>query len=248
MAFLAAWQRAEGGHTKNKARFNWLNTTSGKQYPSINSVGVRAFPDYKTGIKQTVATLQSGRYRNIEAGLRLGNPVDTALLPAVSGDLQVWVSGRRSGNPTYAKNIFLGTAQRVPGGSGLGSRALHEGWDVISDPTSVMFPGLGTGAVIAEKIGVDKIPVIGGALGTAGDIVSAPADAAKAVVGGFQWIFGNWDRIFLVAGGFIVLLIGLIMLARSMASRPDRITVGLAGKAANRIQYGPAGERVPATR
>lgn len=252
LAFLAAWQRQEGGHTHNRARFNWLNTTSGDQYPKINSVGVRAFPNYQVGIQRTVDTIRNGRYRNLEAALRLGNPTDPSLLPAISGDLQTWVSGRRSGNPEYAKKVLVGTAQRNPGGGGIGG-ALHEGWGFISSPENLL-PG-GPAAHAGRDIigwGADKagsVPVVGGALGAldkATDVVTAPIDAAKAAVGTLRWVGGNWDRILYVFGGAVLLIIGLIILARSASGRPDRIVVSGAGAVANRIQYGPANERLPA--
>lgn len=74
---LDAWQHAEGGHTNNAAKYNWLNTTQGKQYPSMNSVGVRVFPDFNTGVQKTVETLNNGHYASILQALKSGRaPVD----------------------------------------------------------------------------------------------------------------------------------------------------------------------------
>lgn len=102
LRFLSNWQRWEGGHTNNSASFNWLNTTSGESYPSINSVGVRAFPDFQTGIDYTKQTLLNGRYNNIVAGLRSGNPYKFP----VSNDLSVWVSGSPTKGLKYAKKVL----------------------------------------------------------------------------------------------------------------------------------------------
>lgn len=251
LAFLAAWQRMEGGHTKNKATFNWLNTTRGTQYPRINSVGVRAYPNYAEGIRQTAATLDNGKYRNIVAGLRSGNPTDLAMRLGVAGDLQTWVSGNRFGNPQYAQRVFA--ASTGPGQMGTGGftrpvETLDPRFKAGASPNYLA----GSGGFLGQLDDVSDLPVVGGAIGSAagaaGDIVTAPVDAAKAVIGGFSWLFGNWDRIFYVLGGFILLVIGLVLLARSMSSRPDRIVVAGAGSVANRIQYGPAKERLPATR
>jgi hypothetical protein len=104
--FLTAWQQWEGGHTNNRARFNWLNTTQGRGYPAINSVGVRAFPDYWVGIRYTVATLLNGRYAGIVEGLRAGRPTEEPYRERVARDLQVWVSGSPTGNPGYAAKVL----------------------------------------------------------------------------------------------------------------------------------------------
>lgn len=109
LRFLTTWQRWEGGHTKNNATYNWLNTT--KQAPgavrSINSVGVKAFNSYQNGVRATAATLMNGRYDGLVAGLVSGNPYNR---PGVDQALQVWVSGRPDGNPDYARKVLGGTA------------------------------------------------------------------------------------------------------------------------------------------
>ena len=99
--FLQSWQRWEGGHTNNSARFNWLNTTYGAGQP-INSVGVKAFPSYAAGIQNTVATIQNGRYGDIIAGLMSGNPYNHN----VAAGLSTWVSGSPTGNLTYASKVM----------------------------------------------------------------------------------------------------------------------------------------------
>lgn len=104
--FLTNWQRHEGGWTNNSASFNPLNTTHGPG-ASINSVGVKAFGDYGTGVKMTAETVMNGRYPNIVAGLRSGNPYNVDM----SGDLSTWVSG----SPTKG----LGYAQKVMGDRGV---------------------------------------------------------------------------------------------------------------------------------
>lgn len=89
--FLRTWQRWEGGHTNNDATYNWLNTT--KDAPgatrSINSVGVKAFRDFQSGIAALAQTLNNGRYGDILQGLQSGNPYKSDL----SAGLSTWVSG-----------------------------------------------------------------------------------------------------------------------------------------------------------
>lgn len=105
LQFLASWQRWEGGHTNNDATWNWLNTTHGTG-PSINSVGVKAFPSFSAGIQNTAETLMNGRYQDILDGLASGNPYQSN----VGAGLQVWVSGRPDGNPGYAAKVLGGHA------------------------------------------------------------------------------------------------------------------------------------------
>jgi cell wall-associated NlpC family hydrolase len=108
--FLAQWQRWEGGHTNNDARFNWLNTTRNAPGAtgSINSVGVKAFGTRQSGINAAAATLtdKSGIYNDILAGLQSGDPF--AAKP-VRG-LSTWLSGSpdSSAGQKYAAKV-LGT-------------------------------------------------------------------------------------------------------------------------------------------
>ena len=110
LRFLSTWQAFEGGATKNAATYNWWNSTRGSQYPRINSVGVRAYPNFATGVRYTAETLNNGRYPDIMAGLKAGNPYAT---PGVADDLSVWVSGTPNKGLRYAKNI-LGSAYKEP--------------------------------------------------------------------------------------------------------------------------------------
>jgi hypothetical protein len=84
VAYLEAWHRAEGG----TATFNWLNTcqpaTGATDY---NSVGVKNYPDYQTGIQATVETLTNGYYPRTLAGLVTNRPV------VDDGEMGVWGTG-----------------------------------------------------------------------------------------------------------------------------------------------------------
>jgi murein DD-endopeptidase MepM/ murein hydrolase activator NlpD len=103
---LSNWQRWEGGHTNNNARFNWLNTTSNSPgaVKAINSVGVRAFKDFRSGVNALSSTLLNGRYNDIVAGLISGNPYKHDL----SAGLSTWVSGSPTGNLEYARKVMGG--------------------------------------------------------------------------------------------------------------------------------------------
>lgn len=126
LKLLAAWQRWEGGHTNNRAKYNWLNTTidAPGAVESINSVGVKRFKSYQAGINALASTLLNGRYNNIVKGFRFGDPYRYNISPG----LQVWVSGRPDGNPEYARKVMGGagapkaTQPRPRSGGGGGAK------------------------------------------------------------------------------------------------------------------------------
>lgn len=130
LRLLQTWQRWEGGHTNNKARYNWLNTTNDAPgaVGSINSVGVKAFDSYKNGVNALAITLLNGRYNDIVQAFRTGNPYKSN----ISQGLQVWVSGKPDGNPGYAQKV-LGrpVTPKAPlpqgGGGATSNRALVAG-------------------------------------------------------------------------------------------------------------------------
>ena len=115
--FLATWQRWEGGHTNNKASFNWLNTTSNAPGAthSINSVGVKAFDSYENGVNATVQTLNNGRYGDIVGALRSGNPYKEK---PVAG-LSTWLSGKPNSEAgiAYAGRVLGGPVSGAVGAS-----------------------------------------------------------------------------------------------------------------------------------
>jgi Peptidase family M23. len=109
LRFLSSWQAQEGGATHNSATFNWFNTTRGSQFPSINSVGVRAYPSFNAGITETAATLNNGNYNDILAGLKAGNPYKAP----VRDDLSTWVSGSPTKGLSYASRVLGSSAPAV---------------------------------------------------------------------------------------------------------------------------------------
>jgi hypothetical protein len=70
---ITAWERAEGGHWANSARFNPLNTTQPEPGSwSMNSAGVQAYPSWRSGFAATLATLGNGHYPAILSALSAG--------------------------------------------------------------------------------------------------------------------------------------------------------------------------------
>jgi hypothetical protein len=80
MSSVLAWEYQEGGHFANAARFNPLNTTLGHaRFGSINSVGVAAYPDYETGLRETIATIELAPYARVRHALSTSaSPLTTA--------------------------------------------------------------------------------------------------------------------------------------------------------------------------
>lgn len=81
---LVAFGAIEGGHWNNTATYNPFNTTlNAPGAVSVNSVGVKAYPNWATGIKATAATIAQTNMRPIAVALK--NNVDPkAFLTAVT--------------------------------------------------------------------------------------------------------------------------------------------------------------------
>jgi hypothetical protein len=121
--FLQAWQRKEGGATNNSATYNWLNRTD-KGYPTINSVGVVAYPNANVGMQRTADLIRSG-YPALSKAIVTG--AVNLSNPSQQGDLNRWVSGQRTpGASKYVASIasFMGqSAGAAPASSGGGMPA-----------------------------------------------------------------------------------------------------------------------------
>jgi hypothetical protein len=89
---ITSWERAEGGHWSNSARFNPLNTTQKEPgSAAMNSVGVQAYTSWDQGLAATVATLRNGRYGGILAALAAAN---CAPCVAAAVGASPWGTGR----------------------------------------------------------------------------------------------------------------------------------------------------------
>jgi hypothetical protein len=105
---LSVWQRYEGGHTKNSARFNYLNTTQNMPGSrSINSVGVKAYRNLQQGALAWAKTLKNGRYGDLMQGFASGDPYKANVVKGLS----TWLSGSpdSAAGHTYAQKVLGGT-------------------------------------------------------------------------------------------------------------------------------------------
>lgn len=96
---VIAWERAEGGHfVSGSSRFNPLNTTQSMPGDAIfNSVGVRNYPNWDTGLTATVTTLALPYYDYIRVAL--GDGRDAA---SVIGAVGTSVWGTKFADPAAA--------------------------------------------------------------------------------------------------------------------------------------------------
>lgn len=69
LAFLSAWQKAEGGSADNP--FNTTQDAPGAT--NFNSIGVKRYPSVAEGLDATAETLNNGYYGGILAALRQGS-------------------------------------------------------------------------------------------------------------------------------------------------------------------------------
>ena len=99
---LTTWMRHEGGHWKNSANYNPLNTTLDmSNNESMNSVGVKRYKSWEEGYAATIGTLTGKNagdrgYTAIVDALKSGASTDT-ILAAVNNS--AWMTGKTGKNP-----------------------------------------------------------------------------------------------------------------------------------------------------
>jgi hypothetical protein len=88
--FLMAWRQGEGGEARNNP-FNTSKHIPGTVDSKYNSHGVRNYPNRKTGLDATVATLRLDHYKELINLLK--KDTVTALELASSAALKKWGTG-----------------------------------------------------------------------------------------------------------------------------------------------------------
>lgn len=119
LAYLNAWQRAEGGTATNNPFNTTLPYANGSSY---NSVGVRNYPTPQAGLQATARTLLNGRYGEIVKGLRTNAPpqVDAQALansPWGTGSLVLKILGG-SAPPPVQQQAQPGAPAATPSPAG----------------------------------------------------------------------------------------------------------------------------------
>lgn len=83
MAFLRAWNQAEGMQPGTNNPFATTQGAAGAS--NFNSVGVKVYPSFDTGVEATAQTLQNGYYGDILGAMQAGNdPMAAAVAVANS--------------------------------------------------------------------------------------------------------------------------------------------------------------------
>lgn len=132
----------------------------------------------------------------------------------------------------------------TPGGAVAGSKIVAEATSRSSSSSGGLgwkgyLPGAGWlwGEGSIPDTGISDRP-IGGVV----DVVTAPADAIR-------WVAGNWDRMLEVAGGALLVLVGLALMGRSLGVTKTKVeVVEKAGAFMGAREYARAGSPPPATR
>jgi murein DD-endopeptidase MepM/ murein hydrolase activator NlpD len=108
---MTTWMRYEGGHWKNSAHYNPLNTTQPEDgATSMNRVGVKAYKNWEQGLEATVTTIRNGKYANILSALMQGTDSQT-VLSAVNKS--PWGTHIAMGGPANALGSAVNTAPGV---------------------------------------------------------------------------------------------------------------------------------------
>lgn len=193
---LVGWQRAEGGHWHNSARYNPLNTTQPE--PGAGNTGtqgnIKVYRSAQQGIDATVRTLKNGRYGGILNAFSQGNnpnAVAQAIGNSPWGTSAALISKVIGGTPT-PKNVnklmdAYGATKATPVGTTYGTPS------VAAPPTgtpqdkgkllfSYLQGGQGNIANVFAQLGKTSAPTP--------TATPAPASAMKApAVGDVKAIF-----------------------------------------------------------
>lgn len=117
VAFVIGWTKKETGIAGTGAKYNLLNTEEhATGSTDFNSFGVQNFVSYHSGVDTNAwlvkassfyANLYHALLNNDEKSLGITQALTVSdMSPGVMGDLQVWVSGKRDGNPEYPKDVL----------------------------------------------------------------------------------------------------------------------------------------------
>lgn len=120
---IEGWEKAEGGHWHNDAKYNPLNTT--QPMPGAGNTGsqgnIKIYRSWGQGLDATVKTLHNGHYANILSALHRGNSAENvasaiASSPWGSGSLvSSTIAGTDSHNSSFLSKV-TGTVEDAAGG------------------------------------------------------------------------------------------------------------------------------------
>lgn len=209
---LVAWVQQEGAYTKNgTGHFNYLNLKpqAGDRYSSVSPGNFEQFNSVNDAVYSTVRRINSGKVIKQTAQTK---PTPRQQIAAIANS--GWDQDHYGGNGgVNLLNAFSGIFTKaglddsyVPPAQA-GMVAAEAGAGSAADWTSYDAGNAAHDAGAAAKHipGVEQILSIG-------DF--------------FKWIGGNWDRVLLVGGGVIVVVLGLLFVAKSQQASLVQTAVG----------------------
>lgn len=200
---IIAWMKAEGAYTKGgTGGYNYLNIRpfAGDKHINTSSAGFSQFGNEQDAIAATVSVLNQPNMRMITSTAKT-KPTPKQQIAAIAAS--PWDANHYGGNGgVNLQNTF---AQLFKGGLN----------DQYQSPANAKSIATDFQANAADWTSID--------MNTVGNAASDAATAVENAVLGpvqelgkiFNWIGGNWDRIFFVVGGAILVIIGLVMLGKS---------------------------------
>lgn len=155
---LVQWEGMEGGHWKNTAKYNPLNTTwNVKGTKTMNSSGVRVYKDWQMGLDATLKTLLLSNseygYKDIIAALKKGDNKD-AVISAIKKSS--WAGkggygGGGSGSSSDYLNTFFGSDVATELTTMLASLSKLTGTDMSSKSLAALASGgFGSSATVSS--------------------------------------------------------------------------------------------------
>jgi murein DD-endopeptidase MepM/ murein hydrolase activator NlpD len=104
---VTTWMAWEGGHWKNSAHNNPLNTTlkTSQSTGSMNSVGVQRYASWDAGLDATLQTIRNGRYGNILAALQAGNDPQAVIQAVNASPWGTTIKGGKSSQSVATPSV-----------------------------------------------------------------------------------------------------------------------------------------------
>lgn len=206
---LFAWISQEGAYKRGgTAGFNYLNIKPfpGDKHTSESEGHFSQFDNVQDAAAATVTLLHAPQYKNILATARLKpSPKQQIAAIAASPWDQNHYDTKTPGNPAAGGpkllDTFMGIFKKNTSTYLPPSQYNNMGVNLI--------PGT-EGSIIGDIKGPSGIDVATGAAKDVAGFFSAPIDA-------INWVFTHWERVFLVIGGAIGLLVAIILLFKSQS-------------------------------
>lgn len=189
---VIAWMYQEGAFKKGgTGGYNYLNIRS-------NSGDFAHFSNVQDAITATVAVLRQPNMRTI-VSMAKTKPTPQQQINAIAASPWDAAHYGGSGGPTLQKTfagLFGGTHSLT---------TPYLGADIAADFK----------ATAADFTSIDMNTVTG----AVGDAVGAVVSPIASIAHAFEWAFSNWDRILLVIGGGIGLLVAIILIFKSQSGQ-----------------------------